>query len=133
MPMQRHRYPDDWEAISKRAREAAGNRCVACGVQNGAVGARDKTGRWWGENAIHQMNYDVGYSLFDGEFPKMARIVLTCHHPNHDTANPDARLIVMCQRCHLNADREHHLAKAAETRRRKRLERTGQTVLELAR
>lgn len=132
MPMNRADYPPDWPAISRRARDAAGNRCQQCGVANGAVGARDRHGEWHDEDDIHAMNSDVGYGLFDGEFPEMIRIVLTCHHPDGDKANPDARLIVMCQRCHLNADRAHHLAKAAQTRRRKLLERQMSLGLEPA-
>lgn len=77
------------------------------------------------------MNSDVGFDLFDGEFPKMIKIVLTCHHPEGDTMNPNARLEVLCQKHHLERDREHHLRNAAETRRRKRLA-TGQRAMDLA-
>lgn len=31
---------------------------------------------------------------------------MTVHHPNCDTLNPDAVLIVLCARCHLKADRK---------------------------
>ncbi len=37
MPMDRRKYPTDWEAISARIRhERAGDRCEACGVPNHA-------------------------------------------------------------------------------------------------
>lgn len=116
-------YPPNWEQMRAAALDAAGNKCVKCGVPNGAVGARDRHGVWHDEDDIHAMNSDVGYDLFGGEFPKMIRIVLTCHHPDRDKANPNARLEVLCQRCHLNADRAHHIAKRAATRRQKVLER----------
>lgn len=131
MPMKLADYCDGWPEISRRARESAGWKCVDCGVTNGAVGSRDRHGVWWNEDAIHGMNYDVGFHLFGGAFPKMIRIVLTCHHPNHDKANPDAAIEPLCQRCHLNKDRAHHLAKAAETRRRRKLARTGRVALGL--
>ena len=116
-------YPPNWAEMRAAALDAAGHKCVQCGIANHSVGARDRHGVWHDKDDIHGMNSDVGYDLFDGEFPKMIRIVLTCHHPNRDKANPDARLEVLCQKCHLNADREHHLAKQAANRRRKVLER----------
>ena len=131
MPMNPADYPPNWNEISKQAREAAGQQCQQCGVTNGAVGARDRFGAWHDEDDIHGMNSDVGYDLFDGEFPKMTRIVLTCHHPDGDTANPNARLEVLCQKHHLERDRETHLRKAAQTRCRRKMERTGQQPLPL--
>lgn len=40
----------------------------------------------------------------------------------------DENLAALCQRCHLNFDRDEHKARAAETRRRKR-ETAGQLGL----
>lgn len=127
------RYPKDWPAISLRIRERAGNRCEWCGVENGAVGARDKQGKWHDENSIHNMNSDVGYALY-GEFPKMIKIVLTTAHLGTDKPDGskgdvhdkmdcrDENLASLCQRCHLNYDRDEHRANAAATRRRRKVE-----------
>ena len=102
MPMRRHLYPADWEAISLRVRQEAGNRCVWCG-------------------AVNALPHPVTGS----------RVVLTVAHLDHNPANcADDNLRALCQRCHLNYDRPHHRHNAAETRRRKRRE-AGQMELEL--
>lgn len=132
MAMDRSRYPSDWEEISYHIRFVrAGGKCEWCGVPNGEVGARDKQGNWYDEHSIHCMNSDVGYSCF-GEFPKMVKIILTVAHlgiphldgrPGNKHDKMDVRsdnLAALCQKCHLNYDREDHIAKAKETRRRKR-------------
>lgn len=124
MPMDYSRYPKDWKAISRRIREAAGQRCQWCGVKNGAVGARDRGGTWHDEDDIHHMNSDYGFALFGGDFPKIIRVVLTVAHLDHDTQNnADANLVALCQKCHLTYDRKHHQENAAKTRRRKALVR----------
>ena len=91
MPMQRNLYPADWEEISRRTRERAGERCEECGATNGLP--HPETG---------------------------SRVVLTVAHLDHNPANcEDANLKALCQRCHLAYDAEEHARHAAETRRRK--------------
>ena len=46
MPIDYHQYPDDWNTISKRIRERDDNKCKWCGVENGSVGHRDKSGKF---------------------------------------------------------------------------------------
>lgn len=133
MPMQRDKYPPDWEQISRRIRfERANNHCEWCGVQNGATGARDRFGVWHDQHDINNMKSSVGEMLF-GEYPKMIRIVLTVAHIDHDTThNDDSNLAALCQRCHLNHDRDHHLANRKltyATRRAARVAATGQLDL----
>jgi len=117
-------YPPDWAAISQRIRfERAGGKCEQCGVQHGAIGARDRHGEWHDEDSIHSMNSSVGYDLFGDEFPHMIRIVLTCGHVDHDpTNNDDSNLCAWCQRCHLRHDAKHHAKNAAVTRLVKQFE-----------
>lgn len=120
MPMDRSKYPADWKTISLRIRERDGWRCKQCGVANKARGARDCNGTWHDEDAIHAMNSTDGYLLF-GDFPDMITIVLTVAHLDHDTTNnADDNLVALCQRCHLNHDREQHAASAKKTRQAKR-------------
>lgn len=127
-------YPPDWEAISLRIRsERAQWCCEWCGVKNGAVGKRDRHGVWHDEHDIHMLNSDVGYDLF-GEFPDMIKITLTVAHlgtplpdgtpvSKHDKMDcRDENLAALCNRCHLNYDRDEHMVNAAKTRRRKRRE-----------
>lgn len=133
MPMDLSKYPANWPEISIAVRERDGNRCKWCGVQNGAYGARDRFGVWHDEDDIHGLQSDVGYALFGHDWDwHMVKIILTVHHigvdyPDGSPGNPrdkfDVRpenLVALCQRCHLNADRPHHIAKARETRARKR-------------
>jgi hypothetical protein len=114
MPMDRSRYPASWELISRIIRtERAGNRCEWCGAVNGEPHPR--TG---------------------------SRVVLTCAHlgtPHADGTPGDKHdkmdvrpenLAALCQSCHLNYDRDEHIAHAAETRRRKRIQ-AGQVPLNL--
>lgn len=91
-PQNRHRYPPEWPVISHLVRWLAGWRCEWCGAENG------------------QPHPVTG-----------SRVVLTVAHV-HDPApeNVDPRnLAALCQRCHLNHDRRHHLAVQAGNRRRK--------------
>jgi hypothetical protein len=137
MPMDRSRYPANWEDISRRIRERAGNRCEWCGVPNGAWGYRDKTGRFWTEEEIAQTDGDHPFNNYE---PKPLRIVLTVAHlgvtrpdgasgDKHDKMDVrDENLAALCQRCHINYDRDEHSANAAATRRRKR-EQAGQLPL----
>lgn len=91
----RARYPADWPAISLRIRGArAGWRCER--VRDG----RRCTAR---QNRPHPV---TGSS-----------VVLTVGHLNHRPEdNAEDNLLAMCQRCHLDWDREHHLIR----RRRRR-------------
>lgn len=131
MPIDYADYPENWPELRAAVLERAGHRCEACGVANYAVGARDLQGRWHHQLEIDTMNSTEGDMLF-GEYPNIIRIVLTVHHTCRDKACDDlAHLQALCQRCHLNADREHHQRKATETRRRKQLEQNGQRELAL--
>lgn len=99
MPFDASRYPADWKAISLRIREREGWRCKWCGAVNGEPHPR--TG---------------------------SRVVLTVAHLG--TTHPDGRsgdkhdkldvreenLAALCQACHLNYDRDEHMANAARTR-----------------
>lgn len=125
MPMDRSKYPPDWEAISLEVRAAADNRCQDCQVRNGSVGARDKAGLWWSFDRIDATS-DQQIERWFGEYPKLVKIVLTVAHLDHDPGNSDrANLRALCQRCHLNYDRPRHL----ETQRQNRLKRSGQQQL----
>lgn len=137
MPMDRSRYPADWEALSKRIRERDGNACACkgecddehpagrCGAPNGAdiVRLDAKPARWALAERMRQS---------DDRWGAVVRVVLTVAHLDHDPANNDpANLKALCQRCHLRLDRHQHAKNAAATRRRKRDEGSGQLALEV--
>lgn len=111
MPMNYARYPPDWREISLRVRTEANWRCEWCGAVNG----RDhpETGSKVVLTVAH-----LGTVKEDGS-PGDKHDKMDCRRVN---------LAALCQRCHLNFDRDEHLAKARETRRRKR-EAAGQLVL----
>lgn len=125
-PMKRSLYPADWEAISLRIRERAGWRCEWCGVKNGAIGYRDKSGKFWTDEELDRTDGD---NPFVGKEPKPVKIVLTVMHLNHDTSDSsDGNLKAACQKCHLSYDAKYHAKNAATTRRRER-EKVGQITL----
>jgi len=105
----RHRsaYPPDWKEISRRIRfERAQGKCEWCGAVN------------------YQPHPITG-----------SKVVLTVAHlgvpypdgrpgSKHNKAdNREENLAALCQRCHLNYDREDHLRRAEITREIKRAER----------
>lgn len=88
-PENRGRYPADWKLRRKLILQRAGNRCEWCAARN------------------HEPHPDTG-----------SRVVLTIAHV-HDHRPEAASLLnlaALCQRCHLNHDRQHH----RETFRRNR-------------
>jgi len=104
--MNRSKYPADWEQISARIRfERANGKCERCGAKHGAIGARDINDKWHDVDDIDAMNSDYGGRLFDGEYPHIIKIILTCAHLNHDTTdNSDTNLAALCQLCHNRHD-----------------------------
>lgn len=123
------RYPSDWDAISRRARDRAGNACEFCGVENGSLGGRDAEGNWWAADAREERMLSLvwpkpgewGMCRRDDrrEFMRIIRIVLTVAHLDHTPENCSwENLRALCQRCHLRYDAKHHARNAAETRRK---------------
>lgn len=99
MPCKYSDYHPDWKWIRRQILDQADHACEFCGVAN--------------------------YSMRGS-----TRIVLTIAHLNHDIRDNDpSGLRALCQKCHLNWDRDHHLTNAAATRRKKRI-LSGQIALE---
>lgn len=94
------RYPEDWRKISDRIRfERAGGRCEC----DGTCGATS--------HAIHDGRCAARHN---DPLPNGWRVILTTAHLDHQPENiTDENLRAMCQKCHLNYDKDHH----AETRR----------------
>lgn len=142
MPFDKERYPANWDDISRRIRNRDGWKCKWCGVENGAVGSRDKKGRWYSEAEIIEMDDETCYELF-GQQAKRIKIVLTVAHLGVDKPGQpgsgdvhdkmdcrDENLESLCQKCHLNYDRNEHIINAAATRRRRKIE-AGQIEMRL--
>ena len=135
MPMDRSKYPDNWEIISWNVRESQGWKCKFCGVRGGDIGYRDSTGTFHRlynitdtDDEILRVSERSGL-LHDAVEVKLIKIVLTTAHLNHDTEdNREENLVALCQRCHNRYDRPHRNRNSAITRRRKKLE-AGQAEL----
>lgn len=125
------RYPKDWPAISKRIREAAGNRCQKCGVENGRMiyrGSHEMRPAWrYADDPV----FIDSRCAFDGsdllgtcwdDFDKVrgdpVRVVLTVAHLDHQPENcADENLRAWCQRCHNAYDAPMRRAGIAERAR----------------
>jgi hypothetical protein len=95
MPLDRSRYPANWDEISRAVKERAGWRCEFCGIAHGAERLNAKG--------------------------KPYKEVLTCAHlgvpyPDGRPGNPhdkmDCRpenLCALCSICHLSYDRVEHV------------------------
>lgn len=105
MPMQRERYPADWEAISKRIRfERAGGKCEWCGAANGQPNPRT------GSKVVLTVAH-LGTAHADGT-----------PGDKHDKMDVrDENLAALCQACHLRYDIKEHMQNAANTRRQRKV------------
>jgi len=83
MPCDKERYPVNWDDIARERKEQAGWSCDHCGAKQGET-HWSKTKR------------------------RFYTVCLAAAHLDHDTANPDARLAVLCQPCHLKYDGKQH-------------------------
>lgn len=115
MPFQKERYPENWKNISLAIRNRENWRCKWCGAENGQP--HPITGSKVVITVAH-----LGTPHADGT-------------PGDKHDKMDVRpenLVALCQRCHLNFDRDEHALNAAKTRRRRKIE-AGQLVLPLPR
>lgn len=122
MPVDYKKYPKNWKTeirpdILKRAK----NKCEICGVKNNEYGYRDPLGKFYTVQETMDMLENTGYDIFsdvlsnqnfkDGNPKPPIRIVLTISHTDHDITNNDySNLKALCQKCHLNHDKDHHKA-----------------------
>ena len=103
-------YPKNWKEIRERILERANNRCEFCGLENNAEGFRMNDGRFIrtaGDEVMQRFAHAFNHKIF--------KVVLTIAHLDHNPENNSPEnLRALCQKCHLNYDKEHH----AETRRK---------------
>lgn len=132
MPCDYSKYPANWKTeIRPRILERDGNCCKVCKVPNGAVGYRDKEGKFYSVEYIMEQLEAKGYDVFEdilshcydkkGNPTRPIKIVLTIMHLDHDTTNnEDSNLASACQYHHLNYDKTHHRINAKETINKKK-------------
>jgi hypothetical protein len=124
MPMNRKRYPANWEAISLEIRSASSWTCQSCGkpCRKPGVNWDDFTDFLWDNHPRywHNQTYQTVQDDETGEcgfVDKPGRFTLTVAHIDHDPANCDrANLIAECAPCHLKRDAPHHARNASRTR-----------------
>ncbi len=119
MPINYKLYPKNWKteirpAILKRAN----NRCEICNVQNYSEGFRNKEGHFYTTEYIISELENSGVDMFEDELfncvqkdgqVKPIKIVLTIAHLDHDISNNDySNLKALCQKCHLDYDKNYH-------------------------
>lgn len=125
MPMDRAKYPADWEAISRRIRfERAGGKCEAIRADGSRCDAPH--GQWIARRIADAESWTLADAAHTSQcecsetWKPAVRIVLTVAHLDHDTTNnADDNLAAWCQLHHLRYDAKLHAKNGAETRRRK--------------
>lgn len=80
-PMDRSKYPENWDEMAHDCKADAGWKCEAEGCGMG-----------------HMADGTMGSCL-------------TVHHPDHNPENPDARLAALCARCHLKEEVMYRIEK----------------------
>ena len=112
MPIRKENYPPNWKEISWEVRTESDWCCVFCGARSNSVIKRHKNGSWMKVEKVRTDEIDewedtalMGWSRL--RFFGLTRIVLTVAHLDRDSTNNDRKnLAALCQRCHLNHDRE---------------------------
>lgn len=122
MPCDYSKYPPDWKQRRERILKRAGNRCEFCNVPNHEWICRVQPKVIPGHRKPKPDDYYIcTYYGDDAEarakwsaantpgFFGAVYIILTIAHLDHDPENwdvSDDRLAALCQRCHLDYDRE---------------------------
>ena len=127
-PENKARYPKDWPQIRAAILERAANCCERCKAPNRTLIARgtasdaDTYMLMDGEVRSAETGEKLGYARGSEYSTKgITEIVLTIAHMDHTPENCEPQnLKALCQRCHLDYDKQHH-AQTARTTRRSRL------------
>ena len=131
MPIDYKKYHPDWKTkIRPDILDRAKHCCEICNVPNYLCIIR---GEWHGEKCYQTDNgvifresdsKNIGEDYVGEVHPtnKFIKIVLTVSHLDHDIDNNDySNLKAMCQKCHLNYDKEHHRETRAKNKRQQKL------------
>jgi hypothetical protein len=110
MPMNRNRYPPDWDNIALIIKQTANWTCQSCGKPCRQPGERDdelieriesKHPAWAADLREWKINADGGRV----EIPKLGRFTLTTAHLNHIPSDcRHGNLRALCSVCHCRMD-----------------------------
>jgi|SRR5690554_4096779 len=117
MPVDMKRYPKDWKTrIVPMIRKRSKGRCECTGECGKSDGHSKKSKRCLARN--YKPHPTTG-----------SKVILTVAHMGKDTGDKHNKMDVrpgnlkdMCQRCHLNYDRDEHKENANKTRRKRFIE-----------
>lgn len=133
MPIDYKKYPSNWKTeIVPKVKARENNCCAFCGVKNYAVGYRQNSkfiptaGNEHHDKAGNgELSYKEARELINhcNEFAddNLILTVLTVAHLDHDISNNDlSNLKALCQKCHLDYDKEHHKKNSRQTLKKKK-------------
>lgn len=130
MPIDYKKYPPNWKSeIRPAILLRANQKCEQCNVPNYSYILRgtingiecyqlEDGALFRADNSEH-----IGYTYVGDVHPsnKFIKVVLTISHIDHDINNNDHKnLKALCQKCHLNHDKEHHAATRRKTKEDKK-------------
>ena len=122
MPMQRSRYPDNWETLTLQIKTEANWTCENCGREC------KRTNEPWSEfitRVVPKVHCEFSYSLLNEMSSKPTRFVLTVAHLDHIPENCSRdNLKAWCSACHCRYD-----LKAMGRKKMLQRERLGQLKL----
>jgi hypothetical protein len=114
-PEYRWLYPIDWPQLSAVIRfERAKGRCESCRRPHGRMVCHLGDGRWWDAEGGTWRDGQGRAAQVDEDEDVLAqaattRVILATAHRDHDPTNNRPRnLAALCQRCHLQHDRQEH-------------------------
>lgn len=114
MPMDRSRYPANWDAIALAVKDEAAWGCANCGRP-----CRQPGEEW------HYFAVEASAMGWADDLDHLHRFVLTVAHLDQNPANNDpANLRALCSVCHLRHDAPYRFANSQAKR-----ERAGQLPL----
>ena len=131
MPIDYKKYPSNWKTeIRPAILQRANNCCEFCNVKNYSEGFRNKEGRFYTTEFIVKELEITGLDMFEDELfhrvqkdgkVKPIKIVLTVAHLDHNISNNEySNLKALCQKCHLDYDKDHHKKNSRETLKKKK-------------
>lgn len=109
IPIGKQWYAENFPERSQALKEAMNWTCEWCGRKHGE------------ENTPDMVQLVLKHCK-QRKRRKKRKVVVVAHHPNFDTENPDAELIILCRACHGKAQRQHNReeqCKAVDARKRK--------------
>ena len=110
MPMDRDRYPDDWELTALSVKQSAAWKCQSCGRP-----CRQPKEDW--HDFLFRQPWTIAEAIAAALHPQ--RYTLTTAHINHDPENPQAELRAWCAPCHARYDLKQIRRKRASDRKQK--------------